>query len=110
MAKTTKGDYFTPELCAWLALRFLGGDIDEEECNKWLDTSVKADLRVTEADLETQRRRIETNGFKMLDKVTRQREAAFKLIESPSGRGAVRYAMSHTTRENLFELLGLERC
>lgn len=121
MEKQTKGDCVTPEICAWFALVFLGGDINEKECNEWLGTRAKikwrdalveqvyGDFRVTKDDLETQRRLMETDGKKLYDKATCQRLAALDLINSPSGREAIRYAMSETTRENLLELLGLER-
>jgi hypothetical protein len=107
-------------MCAWFALLFLGGDITEEECNEWLRTRAKitwsdtcaqevyGDFRVTRDDLETQRRLMETDGRKLLTKVDLQHYAAHNLIRSPSGRKAVREAMSQTTRENLLELLGLK--
>ena len=42
MGRRPEGFSITPEMCARLALRFIGDDIDEEECNEWLDTGSRS--------------------------------------------------------------------
>ena len=115
-ARKPEGDHFTPEMCAWLALRFVGRDIDEKECNEWVDTWIEkipadfthADFRVTKDDLERQKGEIMSpDGPLPYTKAECQSAVAFKLIESPGGRKAIRCAMRDTTRENLIDLLGL---